>query len=961
MTRELGFEVLLRNKTIRAFLGNYNERDWPEVCKLLILFGITNLCRVDSRPALPLDELRELVNAWAATNAVEGALPELKGQLEDLKKELDDVSLDIWRGQDAKGGPKQPQRTPPPAQPAAAKQPETRLAVERRAQQQFRENEREEVAKLTVALRQAEKWLPYRGDGLAVDPQAMPRRVAMLAAATVAAERAVGPSARAPHVWRDGDPARTYSPPGKKRGPVLPGDGFQGAEYPSWWGDGVAWGDEAGAGSPGPRSRSAPRPARPPPRLAYSVQLEPAQPPIWRNDLVTARYLDIPSSGYGRPADAPAVPSQYQPPQNGQPPPYDPYAYIPGQPPNGGAPQLYVVHPSGAMVPYGPPPRAIQQQHPGAPSGGASGSERWSTPSTDKGQGQGQGKGGKTEWKLIKTAKPSATSRIREQVDADRAAAKARAAERLRAAQAAAAGGQQRRGQDRPGSAVSGASSASQAHSHRSTPAPSDIADSLAANPYTAWFLNPADNPLPAPPPPPQAPQPAAAAPAQAPVAVGSEAESAPDQPPPQRRSSASGSAATSAARRLAVEGSPGAPAAMPPPAAGAWLTGPGPGQQPPPLWPYAYGMPGMGPYAMYGPPPGGGAGQEPEQRAAWGEVPNPAGPQAAGWLQGPPWEGPWQPYARGGGSGGAVPPLPPQAAWAGGWAAAGYPEGPPGGPAAGPGQGWAVQQLGAGPAGGGRVPPQRPRLSPRAEALMSVRPEVVKWSRTWVGDYGHMDEPQFPPTKRGGGGEDPAAARHGLNAEEAHKQRVLRDRRSAEGAAVDAIAEAVSAAEATAAAAPSTSAATSAAAAAVGTGVEAALAEAFAAAGAAREARAQALADAGLAGGVGATVGVGRGGGGSGGPVAAMARDAEAEAKVLAAAAREEREWGRVLGQVARLTNPSEPELGGTWAGRPGSGSGSGTRAGPAGDSPESGAGSGGGRWDLGDIVGRPSSLTYE
>lgn len=56
------------------------------------------------------------------------------------------------------------------------------------------------------------------------------------------------------------------------------GDGFQGAEYPDWWGDGAAryaGQQQPGAWWPGGRSRSAPRPGRPPPRLAYSVQLEP--------------------------------------------------------------------------------------------------------------------------------------------------------------------------------------------------------------------------------------------------------------------------------------------------------------------------------------------------------------------------------------------------------------------------------------------------------------------------------------------------------------------------------------------------------------------------------------------------------------------------------------------------------------------------------------------------------------
>ncbi len=103
-----------------------------------------------------------------------------------------------------------------------------------------------------------------------------------------------------------------------------------------------------------------PRPA--PPDPAASAQ------PLWKNDLVTAQYLDVPSSGYGRTA----APAQQQPQQ--------PYMQRPGPYPvvgghaaapsgvagpfqrpygNGGpGPQLYVVQPTGVVVP------AWEQQQP---------------------------------------------------------------------------------------------------------------------------------------------------------------------------------------------------------------------------------------------------------------------------------------------------------------------------------------------------------------------------------------------------------------------------------------------------------------------------------------------------------------------------------------------------------------------------------------------------------------------
>ncbi|KXZ43389.1 hypothetical protein GPECTOR_92g612 [Gonium pectorale] len=283
------------------------------------------------------------------------------------------------------------------------------------------------------------------GRGLAVAPQQMPPKLAARAAAAAAAQLAVSPRAKPPTDWRSGDPGRTYSPPGRKRSPGRPGDGLGGAVYPAWWGDGAEWSSDGEGAAPG-RSRSAPRPGRRPPRLAYSVQLEPGQP-IWQNDLVTARYLDVPSSGYSRAHSPPHVPPQYLPPPPGQlqqphqPQPVQGYGFPP-QPPgapqpygvNGGeGPQLYVVHPSGAWM---PPIRTVQ-------------------------------------------------SRIREQVEADRAAARARGAARQRAVEAAVAAGggaalaTAQKQQYRPASAASG----------RSSSGPATVADSLAANPYTSWFF----------------------------------------------------------------------------------------------------------------------------------------------------------------------------------------------------------------------------------------------------------------------------------------------------------------------------------------------------------------------------------------------------------------------------------------------------------------------------------------
>lgn len=70
--------------------------------------------------------------------------------------------------------------------------------------------------------------------------------------------------------------------------------------YPSWWGH------HAPQQVP-QQIRGIDHQPRPAPRLAYSVKQQPqAGKPLHSNDLVTAAYLDVPSSGYtaGRPVSA---------------------------------------------------------------------------------------------------------------------------------------------------------------------------------------------------------------------------------------------------------------------------------------------------------------------------------------------------------------------------------------------------------------------------------------------------------------------------------------------------------------------------------------------------------------------------------------------------------------------------------------------------------------------------------
>lgn len=86
---------LLRNKAIRTFLQAYSDHEWPEVTKLVLLYGIVSLTRQYPGQILPVAALRDALSAGASAQAVEGAIPELQDRLNELKLQLDDVHDDL--------------------------------------------------------------------------------------------------------------------------------------------------------------------------------------------------------------------------------------------------------------------------------------------------------------------------------------------------------------------------------------------------------------------------------------------------------------------------------------------------------------------------------------------------------------------------------------------------------------------------------------------------------------------------------------------------------------------------------------------------------------------------------------------------------------------------------------------------------------------------------------------------
>ncbi|KAG2440036.1 hypothetical protein HXX76_004153 [Chlamydomonas incerta] len=815
-SKEPWFEYLLRNKAIRTFLSSYNETDWEEVCKLCLIYGILHLDVKDGRGDVA--RLREVVGVGLSGATVDSALPGIQEKLAELKFQLDEVASGLPHGQapyparDELGRPSQAPAIPGPRRAHA---PWGEDPVEQQLQRQ--------AAETKVALRHAERFLRYTkgSNRLAIDPQDMPRRLVDKAVAAVAAANAVGPDVRPPSEWRAGDPERTFSPPGKKRGPVMPGAGFMGAEYPAWWGDAADWANGGGEGEPqwvpGPRSRSAPRPGRRAPRLAYSVQADPDKAPLWGNDLVTARYLDVPSSGYGR-HSPPRMPPQYQPP-----PPPDPVmapAYLEQQGQHAFAPPAPVAPPPGPMQqqqPFSAPPpgpwgdggawgnggygRAAYGSDAGVYGLGAAGPQLYAVyPNQPYGFGPGWSKQaqrrweeavyGRPPWKPIKTSKEVTQSRIREMVQADKAAARAHRAARQRAAEAAVAGspwqapaahqlprktpdqaGPQQQQQQAAQQAAVEAEVQQQQHGERISAAWGGGAPAVVAvDTGAAAAAKP-----PTPPPQDGAAWPAAAPPGVGPAGLhpfdlGAAAAEA--------KVRSSGSEAGSHQRHhhqghyhhhhrfpdvrthsewelgnhhipMQPQSSPDRYPSIRTPGGSLRRGGqppPGP-MQPGPQYP-GVAEPLPGPAAF-------GRGSEgtypPARRLAWAaDAPGPSwpgvGPSPAAWedpsqFGGQQWErqGINAAWGGAGGNGGA----------GGVYGGAGpYRWGEP------PGGSW----FGGGGGAAGGAGAYGPRISPRADALRTVRPEVVKWSKTWVGDFGHLEEPRFPPGRQTSAFDEPPA-----------------------------------------------------------------------------------------------------------------------------------------------------------------------------------------------------------
>ena len=82
---------LLTNKTVRAFLSQYSQQQWPTIVKLIVLHGILSIQHQYPGLCLSTSQLKELVEKGACSIAVERNIPQLQRQILNLQQELDDV------------------------------------------------------------------------------------------------------------------------------------------------------------------------------------------------------------------------------------------------------------------------------------------------------------------------------------------------------------------------------------------------------------------------------------------------------------------------------------------------------------------------------------------------------------------------------------------------------------------------------------------------------------------------------------------------------------------------------------------------------------------------------------------------------------------------------------------------------------------------------------------------------
>lgn len=89
---------LLRNKALRSYLNHFSAREWGEVTKLTMLYGLLGLQKLSPDRVLSVEELRNLLTERHVSATVEGDLPDLQMRVASLQAKMADVADDIFSG-----------------------------------------------------------------------------------------------------------------------------------------------------------------------------------------------------------------------------------------------------------------------------------------------------------------------------------------------------------------------------------------------------------------------------------------------------------------------------------------------------------------------------------------------------------------------------------------------------------------------------------------------------------------------------------------------------------------------------------------------------------------------------------------------------------------------------------------------------------------------------------------------
>ncbi|GAX80665.1 hypothetical protein CEUSTIGMA_g8100.t1 [Chlamydomonas eustigma] len=278
---------LLRNRNIREYLSNFTSKDHPEVVKLTLLFGIVNLRKLFSGKLFSIENLREILTSHQVAAVVESSLPDVRAQLDNLQNQLEDVTEMVY---DRHQSPVKAHLASNQGAKNADRPPSPHLPWKQFSVSAFNGHQDSDVRATDNQPHSKPKAAAEAAKNLrhgSASPSNQRRNGPARKSVNVIVPAAVLPCSD----WRY-DVSRTWSPPGRRRSPTREEDRHIGPLYPSWWGDG-----SIDAPQVAPKPKMPVRESKPPPRLAYSVLPDPV--PIFQDDLVTSRYLQVPSSRYG--------------------------------------------------------------------------------------------------------------------------------------------------------------------------------------------------------------------------------------------------------------------------------------------------------------------------------------------------------------------------------------------------------------------------------------------------------------------------------------------------------------------------------------------------------------------------------------------------------------------------------------------------------------------------------------